>query len=109
MIGDPTLQFLWFEGCPDAEAVRANLVEAVERLGLTGRIQSVDLRKLPPDDPRLCWGSPTVLVNGADLMGEPPPSPRGLCCRIYRDGKPPGVDEIADRLTTLCGEAETRD
>ena len=53
MIGDPTLQFLSFEGCPDAEAVRANLVEAVERLGLTGGIQSVDLRKLPPDDPRL--------------------------------------------------------
>jgi hypothetical protein len=98
MIRDPTLQFLSFEGCPDAEAVRANLVEAAERLGLPGRIQSIDLRKLPPDDPRLCWGSPTVLVNGVDLMGQPPPSRRSLSCRIYAGGKPPGADEIADRL-----------
>jgi hypothetical protein len=109
MIGDPTLQFLSFEGCPDAEAVRAHLVEALERLGLPGRVQTVDLRKLPRDDPRLCWGSPTVLVDGADLMGEPMPSRRGLCCRVYRDGKPPGVDEIVDRLATWCRKGETRD
>ncbi len=42
-------------------------------------------------------------------MGEPQPSRRGLCCRVYRDGKPPGVDEIADRLATWCRKGETRD
>jgi hypothetical protein len=109
MIRDLKLQFLSFEGCPDAEAVRANLGAALQRLGMTGPIHSVDLRTLPPNDPRLCWGSPTILVDGVDLMGEPPPLQCNLCCRIYRDGKPPGVHEIADRLMILCQEGETRD
>jgi hypothetical protein len=107
IVETPRLQILSFEGCPNAEALRANLAAALDRLALSCPVRNVDLRELSQDDTRRCWGSPTVLLDGVDLMGESRPTQRGLSCRIYAGGKPPGVDEIANRLMISVPKGDT--
>ena len=38
---------------------------------------TVDLASLPEDDLRLGYGTPTVLVDGVDIMGVPKPKSAG--------------------------------
>ena len=97
-----SVQLLNFPGCPNSSVMLANLKEALQKLGVAYRVQDVNLQELDPADPRLCFGSPTVLINGIDLMGQPWSDQRALSCRIYAGGKPPGPDRIAQRLRSCC-------
>ena len=92
-------------GCPNAKSMTANLTEACRTLGIECRIDQVNLETLAEDDPRRGWGSPTVLVNGADLIGAERPTATGPSCRIYPGGGVPTADEIAERLT-VCGRTD---
>ena len=49
--------------------------------------------KLSSGDPRLGWGAPTILVNGADLFGVQPSKNGSVSCRNWSGGLPT-VDEI---------------
>ena len=95
----PRLQVLSFEGCPNAGILAASLEEACAQLGLpVSLIEYVDLGDLDDDDPRRGWGSPTILVDGADLMGLEPPAGAAISCRIYPGNILPTARQIAARL-----------
>ena len=91
-----TVQLLVFEGCPLAEPARKNLRQALAACNLT-EFAEIDI--LDPDSPEELqgWGSPTILVNGADISGHP----KGDCvsCRVYDtpDGAP-DVQAIINEL-----------
>jgi hypothetical protein len=53
---------------------------AVEELDVEAPTTPTELRD---------WGSPTILVNGADVAGEEVPS--GRSCRLYAGGERAGV------------------
>ena len=74
------VQFLAFDGCPLAEAARKELDAAVSEAGLAG-YEEIDI--LDPETPENLrgWGSPTILVNGADVTGNT--KGEGVGCRIY--------------------------
>ena len=91
------LRFLYFDGCPMSPKMRESLIVALGQLGLEPEFEQVDLEALRPGDPLLRYGAPTVLVDGTDLMGEPPSGSAALACRIYADGLP-DADEIAYHL-----------
>jgi hypothetical protein len=91
------IEFLYFDGCPNSPAMRARLERALAIVGREPGFVDVDLRALPPDDPRLRFGAPTVLVDGEDLLGQIPPQERALSCRIYPDGLPT-ASELATHL-----------
>ncbi len=74
------------------------LEQACREIGLTCSIERVNLRDLPEDDPRRGWGSPTALLNGADLMGAETGSGGALSCRIYPGTGIPTVQEMIERL-----------
>nr|WP_082994418.1 alkylmercury lyase [Mycobacterium gordonae] len=58
-------------GCPNAAASRALLTECLEALGLTASlVERVG-----------AFPSPSVLVDGADVMSPDQP-PTGECCRL---------------------------
>jgi hypothetical protein len=82
----PTVILLYFDGCPLTPPVRQNLAIAVATLRMS--LEEVDLATLPPGDPLLHYGSPTVLVNGRDVLGLPPSPDAGLACRPYPEGLP---------------------
>ena len=80
-----TVELLYFEGCPNHEALLPHL----ERLLRDAQISSrIELREIPDHDAaerERFLGSPTVRVDGRDV--EPGADARedfGLKCRLYR-------------------------
>lgn len=89
------IELIGFEGCPDTPVLRRRLAAAAGSLSL--RFEEVDLLRLAGEDPRRAWPSPTILVDGADLMGMPRPAETFPACRYYPDG-PPSEREIRAEL-----------
>jgi hypothetical protein len=79
------VELLYFDGCPNHEALLPRLHKLLER---TGASTEIDLRKITDDDAvqrERFLGSPTVRVNGRDV--EPDAEQRtdyGMKCRLYR-------------------------
>jgi hypothetical protein len=79
------VELLYFQGCPNHEALLPHLTELLEKAGVDTAIELVEV----PDDAEAqkqrFLGSPTVRVNGHDV--EPHADARtdfGLKCRLYR-------------------------
>jgi hypothetical protein len=79
------IELLYFDGCPNHEALLPRLREIVGDLGVAAE---VDLRRIGGDDAaqrERFLGSPTVRVDGHDV--EPGAERRvdfGMKCRLYR-------------------------
>ena len=88
------IEVLYFDGCPNHEALLPRLREILAHAGVCAEI---DMRRIADDEAaqrERFLGSPTVRVNGRDV--EPGAERRtdfGLKCRLYRNatglsGKP---------------------
>jgi hypothetical protein len=78
------IELLWWEGCPSAERALAELRGAVSDVGLPE--DDVRSREIKTDaDARETGflGSPTILIDGEDLVGASPDDAVGLNCRPY--------------------------
>lgn len=95
----PAVELLFFAGCPHVEAARAQLRRAFELRGETPTWREVDVSA--PDAPAHAqgWGSPTVLVDGRDVLGAAPTA--GLGCRLYPGSERPGAPPLAALLAAL--------
>ena len=94
-MANPQISFLSFDGCPLAPLARANLLAALRILGSEYPVEfeEVDLMSDSTPNEAKRWGSPTILVNGNDLMGFSPGDAWG--CRIYTsEGGVPTTNEI---------------
>ena len=68
--------FLTRDGCVNTVTMRANLDAALRALGLPADYQFIDADTLKASDPRVGYGTPTVLYAGHDLFGmEEPAAP----------------------------------
>ena len=70
--------------CPNVEATRAALREALDVVGLPHEWTEWD--RVAESSPQYArrYGSPTVLVDGIDVSGEGGAADAN-CCRIYQD------------------------
>ena len=104
-MSDMNVQFLAFDGCPLADAARANLEQALADCGISG-YEEVDI--LGPDTPDDLpgWGSPTILVNGVDVSGQP--KGNSISCRIYsgpgRVPEPASIVASIESAQALAGK-----
>jgi len=80
-----TIQFLSFPGCPSAPGALAVLERVAAGLGVTDRIEEVDMTAHDTADALRDWGSPTILVDGVDAGGET--QPNGPGCRLYMNAE----------------------
>jgi hypothetical protein len=100
----PDVELLWWEGCPSTERALADLRDALRAAGLDPA--SVRMRQIHGEADATAAafvGSPTILVDGADVDPPPEDEPAGLNCRVYRrrDGRisaTPDPDHIRDAL-----------
>lgn len=92
------IQLLYFDGCPNVERARAALRDAMAAERIDQAVEEIDVES--PDVPDFArgWGSPTVLIDGADVIGAVRST--GSACRLYADGAP-SVALIRARLATV--------
>jgi hypothetical protein len=92
----PSVELLWWEGCPSTEEALAMLREEMGAAGLDA--SAVDVREVSTDadaEREGFAGSPTIRVDGRDVQPVPD-EPIGLSCRVYRlaDGR---ISPLPDR------------
>ena len=96
-----TIEFIYEPTCPNIEAARAALRQALLENGKPPVWREWD-STAPTSPPHArAYGSPTILVNGVDVAGVAPS--HAPTCRIYRDHKGrgsgvPSVELIAAAL-----------
>jgi hypothetical protein len=103
-MGTPYVELQWWEGCPSTESARAELREVLDGLGLDG--VEIRMREIAGDEEARAMrfpGSPTILVDGRDVVTPNPDEPIGLTCRVYRrrDGRvspTPDPSDVRDAI-----------
>jgi len=83
------IQFLYFEGCPSHEKGLARLKKVVAAEGINADIEVLEMVS---DEQAAQWhfiGSPTILINGEDIIPPPADAAPALTCRVYQleDGR----------------------
>ena len=68
------LTVLTREGCARTDPLRANLDDAIRKLGREPAYDIIDADTLQDSDARRGYGTPTILFGALDLFGLPAPS-----------------------------------
>jgi hypothetical protein len=91
------IHLLYFAGCPNLDRARDALREALAAEGIDSDVDVDEIDIHDPGAPAWArgWGSPTILIDGADVAGLAPAS--ASSCRLYAGGAP-GVDAIRKRI-----------
>ncbi len=95
-----SIELIYERTCPNVDAARSLIQDACTQLG-----RSAEWREWEVSDPQLPahahgFGSPTILVNGADVAGQS----AGVsdCCRIYSSERGaqgvPALDQVVRAL-----------
>ena len=106
------VELLWWEGCPSTERALTAVRQALTDLGLD-RIE-VRAREIKDDEDAAeagFVGSPTILIDGVDLVPAAADEQIGLSCRVYRrrDGRIspiPDPDDLREALREAAERAE---
>lgn len=94
----PTVEFLWWNGCPSWDSALSELREEMEAAGLNpAAVRLIEVERDADAEALGFPGSPTIRVDGADVQ-DPGAAPRGLTCRVYRlrDGRISALPDRAD-------------
>ncbi len=96
------VQLIYFEGCPNASAARESVRRCLEAAGRPAAFEEIDADAPETPEQLRGWGSPTILVDGVDVGGEP--GPAGRSCRLYDNPANRGVPSDAAITAALRGE-----
>lgn len=69
----PRIEFLTRKGCSNTPVMKERVDAVLAKMELP--ITVVPLETLSGSDPRLGYGTPTLLVDGVDVFGAPEPKP----------------------------------
>lgn len=100
----PRVEMLWWAGCPSHGKAKAMLEEAMIQLGLNpANIESLQLITDADAAREHFIGSPTIRVNGVDIVTPDADDPPALTCRLYflKNGRPsptPDPEHIREAL-----------
>ncbi len=91
------LAYQYFEGCPNHKKMSDSLKEAIK-----GLEDKIDLKEVLVEDEATAKlvgfiGSPTLLINGEDIVGATVPDNPQLACRFYTGGVP-SADFIREKI-----------
>ncbi len=92
------IEFLAFDGCPLACEAREALIGALVECGLDAdSYEEIDIMDAETSDNVRSWGSPTILVDGADITGNS--RGNGASCRIYdTPSRVPEHSQIVEKI-----------
>jgi hypothetical protein len=102
--GPGTVELLWWEGCPSYPRALEELKAAMREEGLDP--DTIEVRHIDSDEQaerERFPGSPTIRIDGEDILPPDGGEPIGLSCRVYRlrDGRSSPVPDPADLRDAL--------
>jgi hypothetical protein len=104
------VELLWWAGCPSTERALAEVRDALAELGLSDvEVRMTEIATDQDAHVARFAGSPTILVDGADVA--PVNDEIGLACRVYRrrDGRvspTPDPEDLRDALRRASAPME---
>lgn len=83
------IQFLYFEDCPSHDDALERLRSVMEELGIHADVEIIKVETEAQAQKLRFPGSPTILINGQDIVPVPADAHYYLTCRAYRleDGR----------------------
>lgn len=78
------ITFLYYEDCPSHDKALDRLREVLQQENITAPIQVVKVETEQQAEDLRFVGSPTILVNGDDIVPPPADGHYNLTCRAYR-------------------------
>jgi hypothetical protein len=83
------IRFLYFEDCPSHDEALKRLLEVMSEEGVISNIEMIKIETEAQAREHHFVGSPTILVNGRDIVPIDSDTPFRLACRVYtlEDGR----------------------
>jgi hypothetical protein len=105
------VEFLWWDGCPSHPEALAELRDVLRSEGLDPDL--IERREIETDEQAVRErfpGSPTILIDGEDVVTADHGDPFTLTCRIYRlrDGRYSATPDPEDLRAAVRRVKESR-
>ena len=83
------IQFLYYEDCPSHDEALTRLRDVMHEEGIEAEIDIIKVETEQQAQDLKFIGSPTILIDGQDIVPAPPDSQYYLSCRVYQleDGR----------------------
>jgi hypothetical protein len=90
-----TVELLWWEGCPSHPEALADLERILREEGVDAQVRRVEVQDDEQARRERFPGSPTIRIDGTDIVSPGEGEPYSLTCRVYRrrDG---GISAVPD-------------
>ena len=98
------VELLWWDGCPSHPEALEELRSVLREEGLDAdAIVSIEVESDEQAERERFPGSPTIRIDGEDVVPPGDGDPVGLTCRVYRlrDGRPsptPDPEDLRDAI-----------
>jgi len=98
-----TVELLWWEGCPSHPDALANLERILREEGVEADVTRVEIENDEQARRERFPGSPTIRIDGEDIVPPGDDEPHSLTCRVYRlrDGRispTPDPEDVRDAV-----------
>jgi hypothetical protein len=98
-----TVELLWWEGCPSHPEALADLERILREEGIAAEVRRVEIEDDEQARRERFPGSPTIRIDGEDIVPPGDGEPFSLTCRVYRlrDGRvspKPDPEDLRDAL-----------
>ena len=108
----PKIELLYFTGCPNYQQALTALQAVLAAAGATVPIDLVAVETQAEAERQQFYGSPTIRIDGVDIVPPAPTARPALSCRVYRTAQgtlsPQPPDEVlvaaVHQLTLRSGE-----
>jgi hypothetical protein len=93
-----TVELLWWEGCPSHPEALADLERVLREEGVPADVTRVEIEDDEQARRERFPGSPTIRIDGRDIVPPGDGEPYSLTCRVYRtrDGRVSAVPDPED-------------
>jgi hypothetical protein len=90
-----TVELLWWDGCPSHPEALADLERVLREEGVEAEVERVEIHDDEQARRERFPGSPTIRIDGKDVVAPGEGEPYSLTCRVYRtrDG---GISAVPD-------------
>ena len=98
-----TVELLWWDGCPSYPETLRELEEILDQEGLQTAVALIEVKDDEQAQRERFPGSPTVRIDGEDVVPPGDGEPFSLTCRVYRtrDGRvspTPDPEDLRDAI-----------